>query len=332
MSARGSSKASKNGNKLAELVRAEEARSTPTAVVIDPSLPEHEQIRAAIIAAREVWSVDSIELAYQMARGHVAGIWSKFKTPKYEREDDFWVDLLGIAPRTIDRMIGVGLLIDKLPEPDRPHIKAALAQIGFHKADIIRPMLIAKIEEATKTEAPAVVHWREWTDKAAATPEPKLQEIVGQARGIRRVGSGTTAGPTGGRGGRAQGRQAEDPLLTYIANKMPTQELKDQTLEVFAFGYEITGSDQAVAVLIALVQEAYTPWKHEVDNMRAQAAQAQAPPPIIDLDTDVEVVEVVDSATADTPPPIGDPTEGDPDADAELTLEDEVDADAEHRG
>lgn len=335
MTRRGTSKGTPKADKLAQLIQAEAAKMHPAAVAtIDSTVPEHQQILEAITQARDTWNNDGIELAYQMARGHTAGIWSKFKG--HENEDDFWMDVLGLAPRTVDRMIAVGSLIDKLPEPDRPHAKVALAAIGLHKAEIVRPMILEAIDKAQKTDAPAVIHWREWTDKAASAAEPKLQEIVGQARGIRRVGSGTTA--PNGRGNRAGGRQAEDPFLTYLANKMPTQELKDQLLETFSYGYRLANTDSTVAVLIALVQEMHLTWKQMVEAEAAPQTAAQAPD-IIEIPPETPAVE----PEAEGGGPIGEDIAGaavdempDPDAvddESEVELADEdADVSEELRG
>ncbi len=175
-----------------------------------------------------------LALADTLYREHDAALWQTAVTTdggRYASEEVFWEEGVGVKRRTAYQLIAVGRAISKLTlsADDRD----ALAAVGLHKLDVLVPVLERRPEAATEWIAVARSHSRE-----------ALRERVGEALG-------RPVRPAGVPGARFQ---------TFLINAMPDLESRQLAEDFFAAGAAHTGSDNAVGIVVAAMQEALGTW------------------------------------------------------------------------
>ncbi len=177
-----------------------------------------------------------LALAQALHEAHETELWTKARTHeggRYESEEAFWEDAIGVKRRTAYQLIAVGEVLAK--SDDQAEASKALSGIGLHRLDILMPVL--KKEPTTAT----VQHW---ADRAKALTREALREEVGKALGRPEK---VVQGP--GQRFRA-----------YVINQMPDKNTKELAEEFFTVGARYTNSENAVGVLIAAFQEALGTW------------------------------------------------------------------------
>ncbi len=185
--------------------------------------------------ARRVAS-QHLVLADALYAEHVAGLWQYARTPQgdpYEAEEQFWEEAVGVRRRAAYQLIALGRLLSKLrlTAADR----TALAAVGLHKMDLLVPIL-----KRQATIRPV----RGWIAVAQTCSRKALRERVREALG---------------RPGRPVADHAAH-VQAYLVNAMPDLESRDLAAEFFTVGATFTGTDNAVAILIAAMQETLGTW------------------------------------------------------------------------
>ena len=186
-----------------------------------------------------------LDLADALYAEHVAGLWQRARTPDgqpFASEESFWEEAVGIRRRTGYRLIALGRMLAtlKLSTLDR----AALAAVGLHKMDTLIPIL----EQQT-----SVRDAREWIDRAQAHSRQDLRQLVGSALGRP---TPLTVSP---------GTRVEN----YLLNAMPDLETRQLATEFFQIGTSYVGSDNALAIIIAAMQEALGTWQAHAETAEA---------------------------------------------------------------
>ena len=184
----------------------------------------------------------TLALAEALYVEHTEALWQVARTCDglpYESEEHFWEDAIGIKRRSAYQLVAIGRMLTTLALPGLD--RTALARVGLHKLDTLVPVL----EQA---QTPEVV--RRWTEIARTQPREILRDAVREALGQPR-------------------RPASEPgsrFQTAVINVMPDLESRQLATEFFAVGAEYVGTDHAVAILIAGMQECLSTWSaHLVD-------------------------------------------------------------------
>ena len=174
---------------------------------------------------------------------HEAALWQYARTDDtkpYGSEEHFWEDALGIRRRSAYQLLAIGRVLAtlRLPEADQ----TALAAVGLHKLDTMVPVL----EQVSTPEAV-----RMWTKIARTQSRETLREKVREALGHPK-------------------RPSTDPGRRFqraVINIMPDLETRTLATEFFEAGARYVESENAIAILIAAMQEALATWRdHEPDS------------------------------------------------------------------
>ena len=197
-------------------------------------------------------TTESLALAEAIYREHVAGLWQHARAHdghRFVSEEDFWEDL-GVKRRTAYQLVARGRTLTNLQLP--PADRGALDGVGLHKLDVLLPILD---KEGTVSAA------RSWIAAATQLSRGVLREQVSQALG----------GP----------RRSRDPigqrLQQILINAMPDLESRQLAEDFFRVGRDVVGSESAVAVVIAAMQEALATW--HVEAVPPVATSGTAAPP-----------------------------------------------------
>src|SRR5262249_36684049 len=151
----------------------------------------------------------------------------------YRSEEEFWEEVVGVKRRTAYQMIAIGRVLRKIGV--QPEGTKALASVGLYKMD-----LLVSILEREPTEAAL----ERWAEVASTRTRSELREQVHQALG-RPV---RTAAEPGSRFER------------MVELAMPDQESRALAEDFFRVGKEYVGSENAVGVMIAAMQECLASW------------------------------------------------------------------------
>ena len=203
-----------------------------------PPLPDHERLRLEMhqCVARAAGSlIDFAERAAQF-------IAQQFYT-RYGCEDArTYFDRQGpVSWRTCQKALAVWEGLCRLPEPERPGARKALAAIGTHKAAALAPLLGHEGQD-----------WRKWVAFAQEATEEALQEAVSDARGARP------------RGGAAP---AEERLARLILANLP-EEAREEVEQVFEAMYRIMGSRNSYAAFLYLIAHAKDDVLHRAEQFQ----------------------------------------------------------------
>ena len=177
-----------------------------------------------------------LRLAETLYLEHDAVLWQRARAPSgdhYASEEAFWENAFGIKRRTGYQLVAIGrmLLTLRLPAPERE----ALSALGLHKMDVLVPILQ---QQTSRSEA------RAWINAARIQTRAALRDTVQQALGR----------PTLSRHPPGQRLQAS------VMSAMPDLDTRRLAAEFFAVGRDYVGSDNAVAIVIAAMQEALGTW------------------------------------------------------------------------
>jgi len=179
-------------------------------------------------------------LAVALHEEHDAQLWTKAPAPeggRYESEEDFWEEAVGVRRRTAYQLIAVGEVLAKVGQ--QAEASQALSGVGLHKLDVLVPIL--KKESTMPT-------LRKWADLAKTHSREALREAVGKALG-------------------RPAKAVEEPgerFRAYVINAMPDKNTKELAEEFFTVGARYAASKNAVGIMIAGFQECLGTWRAHV--------------------------------------------------------------------
>jgi hypothetical protein len=178
-----------------------------------------------------------LELAMALHEEHDAELWTKAPAPgggRYESEEGFWEEAVGVKRRTAYQLIAVGKVLATFSE--REEASRTLSGIGLYKLDVLVPIL--------KKES-TIPRLREWAALAKTHSREALRERVCKALG-------------------RPAKPVEEPgerFRAYVINAMPDNDTKELAEDFFAVGARYTTSKNPVGILIAGLQEALETWR-----------------------------------------------------------------------
>lgn len=135
---------------------------------------------------------------------------------------------IGLSYRTVRRRLAILEAIQRLPESEQEGAKLTLSELGAHKASAIAPLL-----------GKPDLDWKAAADFAKTAPETAVQSMVSEKLG--HAHRGLTASQHPG-----------DRFLAYVLNVVPPDE-RDRVEKAFGAGFKVTGSRNAMAVFLAMV-------------------------------------------------------------------------------
>ena len=192
-------------------------------------------------ALSEHVSTDSLLFAEALFHEHGADLWQRARTPDgqgYPSEEQFWEHALGLKRRTGFQLLARGKTLAALALP--PSDRAALAAIGLYRFDVVAPVLL---KEAT------VESTRRWVAAARTLSRDELRTQVNQTLGR----------PT-------RARSMSQRLQQYVVGAMPDVDSRALAEDFFTTGATYVGSDNAVAIVIAAMQEALGTWHAHAES------------------------------------------------------------------
>lgn len=133
----------------------------------------------------------------------------------FESPDRYFTDRIGVSYRSLRRCLSVLEALDRLPEPERPEARAALAEIGTHKA--------GSIARALGRDG---VDWRALVDFARDATVEAVQDRVSRDTGAQPRGAASEPG---------------ERFLAFVLNAVPPDE-RDFVERVFE-GLMVLASD-----------------------------------------------------------------------------------------
>ena len=191
----------------------------PVAVVL-PAQPEHERLRLEMHQCVERAAGSLIDFAERAAQFIAKGYYARYGC---EDARTYFAQQGPVSWRTCQKALAVWEGLCRLPEPERPAARKALAAIGSHKASILAPLLGETGQD-----------WRKWIDFAEGATEEAVQEAVSAARGAQPRGA---AAPP------------EERLARLILANLP-EEARPEVEQVFEGMYQIMGSRNSYAAVI----------------------------------------------------------------------------------
>jgi hypothetical protein len=218
-----------------------------------PGTARAEALHLALKALRARVEPDRVlmcELAWEI---HRQGYWSQLQRDDgspYDSEETYFREVLGLSSwRTAYKRFAIGRMLMAFPDPARPAIRAAIAQVGVAKATVIVPAV-----ERTGD-------WEGWTALARQLAYPVLQARVSAA--LAALPRGPEPSPPGERFRRA------------VLSAMPDIDAMEVVERFFALGAQVVGSPHPVAIFLAGCRECLAEW--EVQAARGRRAPV-APP------------------------------------------------------
>lgn len=232
---------------LATLVRQAAAEMAPKAAgdVVIPPLEPHE---AALLRLQQIWhrvNQSHMEAAEATWAAYQEKIWERHG---YVDPPQFFEDRVGVSFRNVQRVLSVWRAYLAVPEADMDEARAALTEIGTHKAAIIAPKLAESTDEHP-------VDWRKLVADAKTHSIQALQDKVSTERGIARK----TKEPD------------DDRTMAFLRLRCPDGPEGDywQEMETVLRNGMVLGDTRSVwAVLIAMCREVKIDWQERADRVR----------------------------------------------------------------
>jgi hypothetical protein len=190
------------------------------------------------------------ELAWEV---HAGGYWSQLRDDRdrpYESEEAYFRDVLALASwRTAYKRLAIGRMLSQIASPERPLVRAAVAEVGVAKTS----MIAAAIERSGQ--------WAQWIQLARQLPAITLQMRVSEA---------LQAQPRG-REPLAPGERFRRSILSA----MPDIEAMELVERFFELGRRIAGTDHPIAIFLAGCRECLADWEVHAHS-RGQAHQSNS--------------------------------------------------------
>jgi len=215
-----------------------------------------EAIHLALQALRARVEPDRVlacELAWEV---HRHGYWSQVRRPDgtaYDCEETYFRDVLGLASwRTAYKRLAIGRMLLSFEEPERPVLRAAIAEVGLAKAAVAAPA-IERFRE-----------WKTWLQLALQCSMAVLQARVSEA--LDALPRGREPSPPGER------------FRRDVLAAMPDIEAMELVERFFAIGAKVVGSANPVAIFLAGCRECLPEWEIQAAGWpRVRAAHDRDP-------------------------------------------------------
>src|SRR5437667_7063841 len=215
-----------------------------------------EAIHLALQALRARVEPDRVlacELAWEV---HRHGYWSQVRRPDgtaYDCEETYFREVLGLASwRTAYKRLAIGRMLLSFEEPERPVLRAAIAEVGLAKAAVAAPA-IERLRE-----------WKTWLQLALQCSMAVLQARVSEA--LEALPRGREPSPPGER------------FRRDVLAAMPDLEAMELVDRFFAIGAKVVGSSHPVAIFLAGCRECLPEWEIQVAGWpRVRAAYDREP-------------------------------------------------------
>jgi hypothetical protein len=157
------------------VARARRGQRRTTALVVKRGNTRADQVDAELRYRATRLESDFLTIVELCQEVIERGYYARFQ---YRDAESYLEQRIGLSYRSVRRRLGTIEAIQKLPANERKPARAALVEIGSHKASIVAPAL---------RNDPS--GWREWVGKAKAVPEAALQQSVSLALGHRPRGT-----------------------------------------------------------------------------------------------------------------------------------------------
>ena len=235
---------------LGELVRqaAADLAPRPEAGIIPP-LEAHE---ATLLRLQQIWrkvNESHMEAAEATWGAYQEKLWERFG---FVDPAQFFEDRIGVSFRHVQRVLSIWRAYLAVPEHDMAEARAALTEIGVHKAAIIAPKLV---ETAAENHPDGLVEWRKLVADAKTHTIQALQDKISTERGIAR---------------KTPDKEA-DRTLAFLRSRCPDGAAGEywQELEgVIRDGMVLGGTSNVWAVLIAMARECKVDWAERANRVR----------------------------------------------------------------
>jgi len=194
------------------------------------------------------------ELAWEI---HAGAYWSQLKDSQghpYESEEAYFREVLGLSSwRTAYKRLAIGRMLTQFPEPERPLVRAAIADVGLAKATVIAPAI-----ERTG-------QWASWVELAKRLPAHTLQLRISEAfqahpRGYEPLSSG-------------------ERFRRSVLGAMPDIEAMELVTRFFELGARIVATGDAVGIFLAGCRECLADWEVYAATRRAPRDSAHVGKP-----------------------------------------------------
>src|SRR5207245_6808518 len=154
----------------------------------------------------------------------------------YEIEEAYFRDVLSVASwRTAYKRLAIGRMLTGIAEPERPLVRAAVAEVGLAKATIIAPA----IERSGA--------WQAWIQLARQMPAVTLQSRVAEA--LQASPRGREPSPPGQRFRRS------------VLAAMPDIEAMEPVERFFDLGHRLVGTEHPVGNFRGACRECLADWE-----------------------------------------------------------------------
>lgn len=202
-----------------------------------PELLRHERVDLALRQGAVRLHSHYLEFAELAHEAVEMQVWTRFG---YVDAEEYFKERIGISYRTLRRWLSIHEGLLKLSSGELQGAKAALLEIGAHKAAVLAPILGRPNED-----------WRKWIQDATVMTEEALQEAVSEATGARP--RGLPNAPPG------------DKFLGFILNHVPP-ECREEVETVFRLGMKLAETTHPVAVFLAMIAECRNEWELRVHH------------------------------------------------------------------
>ena len=194
------------------------------------SLPRHEELDLALrqYAARiELSFLDFCALAKEVIDGGHYARWG------YPGPEPYFTDRIGVSYRSLRRCLSVLEALDRLPEAERPEARAALAEVGSHKAGAI-----------ARAFGRDGVDWRALVAFARDATVEAVQDRVSRETGAQPRGPASDPG---------------ERFLAFVLNAVPP-DAQEEVEEVFRLGMKLADTKNPMVVFLMMVAEVHGDW------------------------------------------------------------------------
>lgn len=203
-----------------EVAQAEPPAGLPAA----PDLQPWERVHVALLQACRDVQERLLAVMDLCAEAHELKAWEPhgFLGPA-----EYFDQAVGLRYRTVLRLLTIRKALGRLPEGERDQARAAIAEIGTHKAGALAPLFGADGED-----------WRAWVEEARALPEAKLQDRVNEATGRKRDRAGDPP---------------DAKLLDDIVRRMPPEEQQRVRIVLMLWTAHATATRNLIGGMLKLV-------------------------------------------------------------------------------
>lgn len=138
-------------------------------------LPEHERIDLELRQRARRIGEDFFAFIATAVEAFEAKVWERYG---HEDPGPYFDERIGVGYRTVRRWLTVHQAVGRLPEAEHAEARAALLDLGAHKAAVLAPVFARNGQD-----------WRALIERARALSESAIQAQVSEETGAPRRGS-----------------------------------------------------------------------------------------------------------------------------------------------